>query len=81
VSVTGEGLPDFPHPLADEGQAKALHVTHLPALFLVSPKNNHMELLTMGLLSETALVERLVAVIQTMDKPRRENTQKEMTNA
>lgn len=80
LSLTGEGLPDFPHPLADSGQAKALHVTHLPALYVVSPKDHRIELVTMGLLSETALVERLVAVIQTMGNPTKEETQKEMTN-
>jgi conjugal transfer pilus assembly protein TraF len=68
VSLTGEGLPDFPDPLTDHGQAKILQVTHLPALFVVSPRAHDIQLVTMGVLSETALVERLVAVIQTMGK-------------
>lgn len=64
VSVNGEGLPDFPHPIIDNGEAATLHVTHLPALFLVAPKARNIQHVTEGEVSETELIERLKVVFK-----------------
>jgi conjugal transfer pilus assembly protein TraF len=62
VSMDGPGLPDFPRPYQDRGQAEAMGVSKVPALFLANPATRQITPVTFQSLTEMELIDRLVAL-------------------
>jgi conjugal transfer pilus assembly protein TraF len=62
ISVDGAGLPNFPHFRRDNGIAKTLQVTQVPAIFLAEPFTGKITPLGFGVLSEAQLLERIGTV-------------------
>ncbi len=69
VSLDGAGLPDFPAPHLDNGAAAKLNVTTVPALFLAEPANGRIVPVGFGVMAESQLIERLVALANPGDSP------------
>lgn len=59
VSMDGGGLPNFPNPRRDNGIARTLHVTQVPAVFLAQPFTGKIAPVGFGVLSESQLLERI----------------------
>jgi conjugal transfer pilus assembly protein TraF len=72
VSVTGKGLPAYPHPVVDEGFSTALGVQQVPALFLVEPTQNQVYLVSLGLQSEKNIIARLAEVVKSIEQAKGE---------
>jgi conjugal transfer pilus assembly protein TraF len=62
ISVDGGGLPNFPSFRRDNGIAKTLQVTQVPAVFLAEPFSGKISPLGYGVLSESQLLERIATV-------------------
>ncbi len=62
ISMDGGGLPDFPNPRTDNGIARALNVTQVPAVFLAEPFSGKIAPVGFGVLSEAQLLERIAQV-------------------
>ena len=62
VSVDGKGLPNFPNFRRDNGIARTLQVTQVPAVFLAEPYTGKITPIGFGVLSESQLVERIATV-------------------
>ncbi len=62
ISVDGGGLPNFPSFRRDNGIAKTLQVTQVPAVFLAEPFTGQISPLGYGVLSESQLLERIATV-------------------
>lgn len=62
VSVDGKGLPNFPNFRRDNGIARTLRVTQVPAVFLAEPFTGKITPVGFGVLSESQLVERIATV-------------------
>lgn len=62
ISVDGGGLPNFPTFRRDNGIAKTLQVTQVPAVFLAEPFTGKISPLGYGVLSESQLLERIATV-------------------
>lgn len=62
ISVDGAGLPGFPAFRRDNGIAKTLGVSQVPALYLAEPFSNRVTPLGVGVLSEAQLLERISTV-------------------
>lgn len=62
VSVDGKGLPNFPKFRRDNGIARTLQVTQVPAVFLAEPYTGKITPIGFGVLSESQLVERIATV-------------------
>jgi conjugal transfer pilus assembly protein TraF len=62
ISVDGAGLPNFPQFRRDNGIAKTLQVTQVPAVFLAEPFTGKITPLGYGVLSESQLLERIGTV-------------------
>jgi len=62
VSLDGGGLAAFPQPHRDRGQAASLGATTVPALYLANPATRDIVPVAFGILSETELVERILAL-------------------
>lgn len=62
VTLDGGGLAEFPQPHRDRGQAAALGATTVPAVFLANPATREIVPVAFGILSETELVERILAI-------------------
>jgi conjugal transfer pilus assembly protein TraF len=62
VSLDGGGLPEFPQPHKDRGQAAALGATTVPAVFLANPATREITPVAFGIQSETELVDRVMAI-------------------
>lgn len=62
ISVDGGGLPNFPSFRRDNGIAKTLQVTQVPAVFLAEPFTGKISPLGYGVLSESQLLERIATV-------------------
>lgn len=62
ISVDGGGLPSFPQYRRDNGIARTLQVTQVPALFLAEPFTGKITPIGFGVLSESQLVERITTV-------------------
>lgn len=62
VSVDGKGLPNFPNYRRDNGIARTLQVTQVPAVFLAEPFTGKITPIGYGVLSESQLVERIATV-------------------
>jgi conjugal transfer pilus assembly protein TraF len=62
ISVDGRGLPNFPTFRRDNGIARTLQVTQVPAVFLAEPFTGKISPLGYGVLSESQLLERIATV-------------------
>lgn len=62
VSLDGGGLPEFPQPHKDHGQAAALGATTVPAVYLANPLTHEITPVAFGIQSETELVDRVMAI-------------------
>ncbi len=72
ISLDGGGLPEYPNPQHDNGQAQKFGVTRWPSLFLVNPDKRQIIPITYGLIGEDELTNRLVtlvAQVQTQGNP------------
>lgn len=62
ISMDGGGIPGFPNPRRDNGIARTLHVTQVPAVFLAQPFTGKISPIGFGVLSESQLLERIAVV-------------------
>lgn len=62
ISVDGRGLPTFPNFRRDNGIARTLQVTQVPAVYLAEPFTGKITPIGFGVLSEGQLVERISTV-------------------
>lgn len=62
VSLDGGALPDFARYRRDNGIARTLGVTQVPAVFLAQPYSGQITPIGFGVLSQTQLLERLTRV-------------------
>lgn len=62
ISVDGGGIPGFPNPRRDNGIARTLNVTQVPAVFLAQPFTGKISPIGFGVLSESQLLERITVV-------------------
>ena len=62
ISVDGGPMPGFPNARPDNGIATTLKVTQVPAVFLAQPFTGKITPIGFGVLSESQLLERIVAV-------------------
>ncbi|KQW02848.1 conjugal transfer protein TraF [Rhizobacter sp. Root1221] len=62
ISVDGGGLPNFQSFRRDNGIAKTLQVTQVPAVLLAEPFTGKISPLGYGVLSESQLLERIATV-------------------
>lgn len=62
ISLDGGGLPEFPRPHRDRGQADALGATQVPALYLANPSTKQVVAVGFGTMSEMELIDRLVMI-------------------
>lgn len=62
VSIDGGGIPGFTRPRRDNGIARALNVTQVPAIFLAQPFTGKLSAVGFGVLSESQLLERLAQI-------------------
>lgn len=65
ISLDGGALPDFAQPRHDNGIARTLHVTQVPAVFLAQPFAGRITPIGFGMLSEAQLLERITVVSTT----------------
>ncbi len=62
ISVDGKGLPTFPAFRRDNGIARTLQVTQVPAVYLAEPYTGKITPIGFGVLSESQLIERIATV-------------------
>jgi conjugal transfer pilus assembly protein TraF len=62
ISVDGKGLPNFPTFRRDNGIARTLQVTQVPAVYLAEPFTGKIMPIGFGVLSESQLLERIATV-------------------
>lgn len=59
VSLDGGGLPEFPNPKRDNGQAEKMKVARVPALFIGSRKTGDVAPIGFGMMSIEEMVKRI----------------------
>ena len=64
VSLDGGALAEYPRPVRDNGISQTLKVSTVPALFLAEPARARIEPVGYGVMSETQLASRIVAIAQ-----------------
>jgi conjugal transfer pilus assembly protein TraF len=62
ISVDGGSMPGFPDARSDNGIARTLQVTQVPAVFLAQPFTGKITPIGFGVLSEAELLERIATV-------------------
>ena len=62
VSIDGGPMPGFPDARRDNGIARTLNVTQVPAVFLAQPFTGKISPIGFGVLSESQLLERISIV-------------------
>lgn len=62
ISVDGGPMPGFPDARTDNGIARTLNVTQVPAVFLAQPYTGKITPIGFGVLSESQLLERISVV-------------------
>ncbi|MDX8402224.1 MAG: conjugal transfer protein TraF [Mariprofundaceae bacterium] len=67
VSQDGRGLPEWPSPERDTGISRQFGVRSVPALFLVNPKRREVFPVAFGLVSESELSQRIIAIVRTRE--------------
>ena len=65
VSLDGRGLPEFPNPRANTGQATALGVQRVPAVFIASRKTGDMAPIGSGVMSVSEIMSRIFVLTST----------------
>lgn len=65
VSLDGKGLPDYPNPKQNTGQAKSLGVQRVPAVFIASRKTGEMAPVGYGVMSEAEIINRIFVLTGT----------------
>lgn len=61
VSLDGRGISHFPQALPNNGIAQRLHVTSVPALFVMDTKTRQFKPIGFGVMSQTTLEDRFLA--------------------
>lgn len=79
ISVDGGGLPNFPHPRRDNGIARTLNVTQVPAVFLAQPFTGKIAPIGFGVLSESQLLERIATVANPSSESLVPDTTRQLT--
>ncbi|MBS2132331.1 conjugal transfer protein TraF (plasmid) [Burkholderia thailandensis] len=59
VSLDGRGIPGFPHPAADHGQAATWGVQQVPALYIASKETGDHAMIGSGTLSLQDIIDRI----------------------
>ena len=62
ISIDGGPMPGFPDAKTDNGIARTLNVTQVPAVFLAQPYTGKIAPIGFGVLSESQLLERISSV-------------------
>lgn len=62
VSMDGARSPSLPNTRPNSGQAQAMNITTLPALYLVKPGAEHYQPLAYGFMTQDALAKRFLSV-------------------
>ena len=62
VSMDGARSPSLPNTRPDSGQAQAMNITTLPALYLVKPGAEYYQPLAYGFMTQDALAKRFLSV-------------------
>ena len=65
ISLDGGTSPGFPNPRADNGTARKLGVTTVPAVYLVQPNTRSVQPVSFGLLGPSELEERVLTLMNT----------------
>lgn len=65
VSLDGGGLPDFPRPKANSGQAASLGIQRVPAVFIASRKTGDMAPIGYGVMSMSEIINRIFVLTNT----------------
>lgn len=79
ISIDGGGLPSFPHPRRDNGIARTLNVTQVPAVFLAQPFTGKIAPIGFGVLSESELLERITTVASPSSESLVPDTTRQLT--
>lgn len=74
ISVDGGPMPGFPGARRDNGIARTLNVTQVPAVFLAQPFTGKITPIGFGVLSESQLLERISIVSSGSREPGVSNT-------
>jgi len=65
ITLDGKGLPDYPNPRVDSGQAEMMKATTVPAIFIVSPDNKHPIVpIAYGVISLSEIATRITDIMQ-----------------
>lgn len=64
ISIDGGSLPGFPAPRRDNGIARTLNVSQVPATFLAQPFTGKITPIGFGVLSESQLLERISIIAE-----------------
>jgi len=67
VSQDGPGLPDYPRPEADHGISAQFGIHAVPALFLVNPRRREVFPVAYGLVGESELTRRIIAIVHARE--------------
>jgi len=70
VSLDGAGLPEYPHPERDNGIARNMNITTVPAVLAIDTKSNEVLPVSYGLVSVDELTTRIIN-IQSMNEVNR----------
>ncbi len=65
ISLDGGISPGFPNPRIDNGTARRLGVTTVPAVYLVQPNTRSIQPVSFGLLGPSELEERVLTLMNT----------------
>lgn len=65
ISLDGGGLPDYPNPKVNAGQARALGVQRVPAVFIASRKTGDMAPIGYGVMSVSEIINRIFVLTNT----------------
>lgn len=65
ISLDGGTSPGFPNPRADNGTARRLGVTTVPAVYLVQPNARSVQPVSFGLLGPSELEQRVLTLMNT----------------
>lgn len=79
ISVDGGSIPGFPNARTDNGIARTLNVTQVPAVFLAQPFTGKISPIGFGVLSESQLLERISVVATDASEAMLPGTTKRVT--
>jgi len=67
VSLDGQGLPEYPRPVRDNGMADKIGVHIVPAIYLAIPHENFLKPIGAGLMTLNDLRDRVLVLLQKKD--------------